>query len=184
MTSMRFFKELPFSRLFWSAILLGAVLSEGVALFFQYVLHEDPCAICVHIRAYVAMIGLAAVAGLLLSNKRKIWMAIPHVALLGSVLKISMLSEQAVRIEKGTLFSTCGIDAGFPAWLPLDSWLPSVFAPTGLCGRVIPIIPGWTAGPSMSEVLHYGSMTVLALVVLLIFESCVLMMLGHAKKAA
>jgi protein dithiol:quinone oxidoreductase len=32
---------------------------------------------------------------------------------------------------------TCGFRAEFPAWFKLDEWLPSVFAPTGICGDAI-----------------------------------------------
>ena len=35
---------------------------------------------------------------------------------------------------------------GFPEWIPLDTWLPQVFQPEGLCGEVV-----WTLlGQSMA----------------------------------
>ena len=34
----------------------------------------------------------------------------------------------------GILENHCGFFAEFPSWFKLDEWLPSVFAPTGICG--------------------------------------------------
>lgn len=178
MSSLYYLREMPFSRLFWGMVLLAAVLCEGIALGYQYLLHEDPCSICVRIRALVGLIGLTGLFGMALAGQRRVLFVLPLVVLFGSVLKISMLAEQAVKIERGTLFSTCGMDAGFPTWMQLDSWWPAVFEPTGLCGKVVSLIPGWQAGPSMSEALHYGAMTMLVLLAFMVFQSIVLMIVS------
>ena len=41
---------------------------------------------------------------------------------------------------------SCKMFMGFPEWIPLDTWLPQVFQPEGLCGEVV-----WTLlGQSMA----------------------------------
>ncbi|MNG45913.1 Disulfide bond formation protein B [compost metagenome] len=184
MNAMRFFRELPFSRPFWMTILLGSLGAEAVAICFQYLLHEDPCAICVQIRALVMLIGLTGLLGLMLPRQSKRWQLLPHALLLLSLLKVAALSSKAVLIEQGRIFATCGMDAGFPKWLALDSWLPAVFAPTGLCGKAIAMIPGWQAGPTMSESLYMGSVTLFLVVALMLIESFVLHLRGSFSNSS
>ena len=55
----------------------------------------------------------------------------------------SLVAEEKLAAQ-GT--GSCKMFMGFPEWIPLDTWLPQVFQPEGLCGEVV-----WTLlGQSMA----------------------------------
>ena len=58
-----------------------------------------------------------------------------------------------LRIERGTYEGACGMDPGFPAWLPLDDWFPNFLQVWTMCGYS-PVMP---TGLTMVEILTYGS---------------------------
>jgi disulfide bond formation protein DsbB len=58
-------------------------------------------------------------------------------------------SYYAFGVEQGTVVSTCSMGAGFPAFMPLDQWLPFLFEAQGMCGQS----PAMPLGLSMVEAL-------------------------------
>ncbi|MCG3027137.1 disulfide bond formation protein B [Pseudomonas aeruginosa] len=55
----------------------------------------------------------------------------------------SLVAEEKLAAQG---MGSCKMFMGFPEWIPLDSWLPQVFQPEGLCGEVV-----WTLlGQSMA----------------------------------
>lgn len=124
------------SRVYWFLILLACVLLEGVALYYQYVLDYGPCVLCIHIRAWIAGLGVLAL----------IMLFMPAFAFLGHLLSLLLASGFAysswrtLGIERGTIIDACSMDAGFPDWLRLDLWLPQVFEPWEPCGYT-PVMP-------------------------------------------
>ena len=121
------------SRLFWAAHAFLFFGMLGVALFYQYSLSEEPCPLCVLIRAFV--FGMAIVSSIMaiFPKKEVFTMGILALILLGCHALI--ISIEAYQIEIGQIIATCGFEAPFPSWLPLHNILPFMFDPTGLCGK-------------------------------------------------
>ena len=60
----RYLIELSRQRRYWLALALAGIALEGAALYYQYVLDEWPCVLCIHVRIWVAAFVLIAIAGL------------------------------------------------------------------------------------------------------------------------
>ncbi len=128
----------PKQRWPWVLLTLTALTLLLVALFFQYGLGLEPCIMCVYQRFAIVGILLAGIVGLWTHQYGAgRWLAYSGWTIAaGWGLKIAhdqVLVEETVRAGG---FSTCGIFAEFPTWLPLDSWFPAIFKPTGICGEV------------------------------------------------
>lgn len=121
------------TRYAWLVLLLTAIGLEAAALYFQYVMLLDPCVMCIYIRAAVLGIILAGVLGLIAP---KLWL-VRFIAM--GTWGASASWGLALSIELNDMqvdpspFSTCSFYPEFPTWLTLDTWLPSVFMPTGMC---------------------------------------------------
>jgi len=111
---------------YWLALVLIGLSFEGVALFYQHVLDEMPCVLCIHVRLLVLAVILVALAALFLRHFK--W---PNVlAHLLTVLAAAGLLERSYQLlgtERGFTFGDCGLDLGLPDWLALESWFPAVF---------------------------------------------------------
>ncbi|MDX2455964.1 MAG: disulfide bond formation protein B [Gammaproteobacteria bacterium] len=133
---------------YWLALVLIGLSFEGVALFYQHVLDEMPCALCIHVRLLVLAVILVALAALFLRHFK--W---PNVLahLLTVVLAAGLLERayQLLGTERGFTFSDCGLDLGLPDWLPLETWFPAVFKVQTSCGYT----PELLFGITMAEAL-------------------------------
>lgn len=146
---------------YWLALAVGAVVVEGIALFYQHVLNEPPCVLCIHARLWVLGILLAGGLGMVL--RRHWWgLLVAQSVLIVSLLGLLERSWVGVRVERGTYDGSCGMDPGFPSWLPLDDWFPNVLQVWTMCGYS-PVMP---FGLTMVETLTYGSLIFLVLAVL------------------
>ena len=160
---LRLVDYLLFNRAYaWALLLLGVAL-EAVALSYQYLLDYGPCPLCIHVRVGVLCFMLVSLLGLLASG-RVIW----RVVYLLNVSIFAGLSERAYWLlgtEQGFAISECGMDANFPAWLPLDRWLPAVFEPWESCGYT----PELFLGISMAEasMLLFPVLLILSLMMLI-----------------
>lgn len=124
------------SRMAWALLTLGSSVLLVIALFFQYGQGMAPCVMCVYQRAALLGVMLAAGVG---------WLAPRHpvlgnLALLGWLLAAGkgwLLAREHVGYQfNPSPFTQCSSIAEFPAWLPLDTWLPAVFYPSGDCADV------------------------------------------------
>ena len=133
---------------YWLALVLIGLSFEGVALFYQHVLDEMPCVLCIHVRLLVLAIILIALAALFLSHFK--W---PNVLahLLTVLVAVGLLerSYQLLGTERGFTFGDCGLDLGLPNWLALESWFPAVFQVQTSCGYT----PELLFGITMAEAL-------------------------------
>jgi disulfide bond formation protein DsbB len=143
---------------YWLAIILVGLGLEGVALFYQHVLDEPPCVLCIHARVWTLAGIIAGSVGLVLY--RLYWGRI--LAQLGVIVSVAGLMERSYRtmqVERGTYEGVCNFNAGFPEWLPLDVWFPDVFEVWAMCGYS----PNFIFGLTMVEGLTYGSGLLLAI---------------------
>ncbi|MDJ0776456.1 MAG: disulfide bond formation protein B [Gammaproteobacteria bacterium] len=143
-----FLTQLSQQRRFWAALVAIGIALELAALYYQYVLDEWPCVICIHIRIWIAGFVLLGIVALCLPPSR--WSSrIFHG--LNLLLMIGLLerSWQVLAIERGWVFGDCSMDLGMPDWFALDRWLPALFEVQTTCGYT-PLI---LLNISMAEVL-------------------------------
>ena len=130
---MRFsLTALTTNALYWRMILAIGLGMEMVALSYQYLLDYGPCPLCIHLRVGVLGFLLVSVSALLVRSQA--WWRICHLLNVVVFVWLSERSYWLLGTEKGFATSECGIDAGLPAWLALDKWLPAIFEPWESCG--------------------------------------------------
>ena len=71
-------------------------------------------------------------------------------------------------MERGFIPTSCGMDAGLPAWFAIERWLPALFESRGLCGYT----PKLWFGVSMAEALIVTSVaaTIASLVAAVVYS--------------
>lgn len=136
------------SAFFWLAMIVACIAMEATALYYQYVLDYGPCVLCVHIRAWIFAILVLSVVGLI-SRKNKGATTVVNLLALLAAAGMTERSYLTLGIEKGFVDGSCTLNAGFPSWLPLDQWVPSVFEPWEACGYT----PEMLLGITMAEAL-------------------------------
>lgn len=135
-------RNMSHNRWYWLALLASGLFFIAIALYYQYVLEELPCVLCIHARIWILAISLVALLALLLSHK---WFnIIAHVLTVVCAAGLLERSYQLVGTERGFIFGECGFDLGLPAWLALDDWLPAVFGVETTCGYTPELLFGIT----------------------------------------
>ena len=135
-------QNISHSRWYWLALLAFGLSFIAVALYYQYVLDELPCVLCIHARIWISAISLVALVALLLGHK---WFNIvAHILLVICTVGLLERSYQLLGTERGFIFGDCGFDLGLPAWLALDKWLPAVFGVETSCGYTPELLFGIT----------------------------------------
>ncbi len=129
---------------FWVAIAGICLALEAGALYYQHVLGDMPCEICIYIRVWLLAILVLVLVGLAVNRRR--WLS-TLVSLGGLGLSIGLASEtwNMVKVEYNLGDGgSCSFNANFPEWAPLDSWLPALFEVQGLCMRTPEVLFGLT----------------------------------------
>lgn len=145
---------------YWLAVIVVGLVLIAVALFYQHVLDEPPCVLCIHARLWTVAGVLAALVGIVV---RRFWLGrvLAQSAVVISVAGLLERSYRTLQVERGTYEGLCGFDAGFPVWLPLDQWFPNLFEVWTMCGYSPPFLFGIT----MVEGLTYGTAVLLAIAI-------------------
>ncbi|HGO5853288.1 TPA: disulfide bond formation protein DsbB [Mannheimia haemolytica] len=126
---LHYFKTLSLSRGAWFLLILSCIVLEGVALYFQHGMGLVPCVMCIYERVALFGILFAGILGFL-GNRYVImrWLAI--LIWLGSAFKGLTLSIKHHDYQVNpSPWNQCEFKVNFPQTLPLDQWLPQVFAP-------------------------------------------------------
>ena len=155
---MRILKLFSQSKWYWVLILVGGLALEAGALYYQYVLDEWPCVLCIHVRIWVMGFILLAILALLIRHSgwgTRVFHLINSLLMLGFVER----SWQVLAVERGWVFGDCTMDAGLPAWFALDKWFPLIFEVQTSCGYTPFIIFKIT----MAEMLMVISISLLLL---------------------
>ncbi len=133
---------------YWLMLALLGVTFEIVALYYQYVLDELPCVLCIHVRLLMLALILVSLVAVFIRGLQ--WLnATAHLL---TVLVAAVLLERSWQLlgtERGFTFSDCGMDLGLPSWLAVDSWFPAIFQVHTSCGYT----PELLFGITMAEVL-------------------------------
>lgn len=174
-----FSKIAQFSRSpwYWLALLLLGLGMEGVALYYQHVLDLLPCYLCIHVRIWTLGIIVVSLLALLVRNLKgmNIIMSILSIGVFSGLFERSWL---LLGVEKGTVFGSCAMSAGLPAWFALDEWFPQVFKVMASCG----ITPRLWFDITMAEGLVAMSISLLVLGTLLLLAQLVHGLLQFRQK--
>lgn len=125
--------KLSTQRRYWAALILIGAALEGGALYYQYVLDEWPCVLCIHVRIWVAAFMLLAMVAIF-CTKSIVAMRIMHFLNVGIMIGLLERSWRVLAVERGWIFGDCDMDLGMPAWFALDKWLPPLFEVQTSCG--------------------------------------------------
>jgi len=137
---------------YWLLLILVGLSFESVALYYQYVLEEMPCVLCIQVRIWMAALILVALSAIWL-RRYALMNLLAH--MLTVVIAIGLLerSYQLLGTERGFTFSDCGMDLGMPSWFALDAWFPGLFQVQTSCGYT----PELLFGITMAEALIVSS---------------------------
>ena len=133
--------------LWWAIFILGSGLLAA-ALYWQYVIGDDPCQVC--IQARLRAVGLGLVGGLMLilpdnAIARLLGMVLAFIASAGMGERAYYLYE----IENFRGDGSCEFTLGMPSWFAVDQWFPALFEVRNICSYT----PEIALGVSMAETL-------------------------------
>lgn len=137
-------KEVGGKTWFWVAIALLCIALEAAALFYQHALKILPCELCIYVRVWLIGLFLLALAALLLKR----WPASRLASCVaGLALSLGLANETWNLIVVDYALGdggACAFFANFPAWAPLDKWLPFMFEVQDFCKATPEILFGFT----------------------------------------
>jgi disulfide bond formation protein DsbB len=164
---VEFFNRIGRSNLYWLAMIIIALASEGIALYYQYALNYYPCVLCIHVRLWVFAFIFIGVVGLVLRSS-VIGRRIAHVLSVIAAVGFTERCWQTLATERGWIVElACPMNAGLPAWFDLEAWFPAVFGVQASCG----ISPEMLLGISMAEALMVMSVGTLIVTTLVLVAS-------------
>lgn len=136
------------SKYYWLSLIFCCVGLLSVALYYQYVLEEPPCIVCIHVRLWLALLIVVSIAGLALRNK-KLTSLITHSAVVLIGAGLVERSYQLLGTERGFIFGDCGFTLGLPEWFAIEEWVPWLFQIETSCGYTPEIVFGITMAESL-----------------------------------
>lgn len=151
------------NKFYWIFLLVTGVTMLCVALYYQHVLGDEPCEVCIHIRIWVVAFTMLSILMLVLPSKKFISI-IGH--LFTTVMLIGFLERclYISKVEKGLVNDICSFYLDFPNWFALDKWFPEIFEVRNLCS----FSPELILGITMTEGLIFiaTALTICSLVAL------------------
>ena len=145
---------------YWLALIISGIGLLVTALFFQYVLEEMPCVVCIQIRLLISLLILVAIIGLFTIGNR-VMNILSHLSVV--VIAVSFVERCYLLLgtEKGFIFADCGFSLGLPAWLAIEDWLPWLYRIETSCGYTPEIVFGITMAEAL--MLLSGSLLLLSI---------------------
>ena len=143
-----FLVNLSTQRRYWAVLILIGAALEGGALYYQYVLDEWPCVLCIHVRIWVVAFMLLAMVAIFCTNSI-VATRIAHFLNVGFMVGLLERSWRVLAVERGWIFGDCDMDLGMPTWFALDKWFPSLFEVQTACGYTPLIIFDITMAESL-----------------------------------
>lgn len=144
----QFLVNLSTQHRYWVALILIGIALEGGALYYQYVLDEWPCVLCIHIRIWVAAFVLLALLAIFFTRSITA-MRIAHGLNVAIMVGFVERSWRVLAVERGWIFGDCDMNLGMPAWFALDKWIPSLFEVQTSCGYTPLIVFGITMAETL-----------------------------------
>ena len=161
---LEFIRQFSHRKLYWVLLIILGLSLEGSALYYQYLLDEPPCVLCIHVRIWVLGFVVLAILALLVGNNR--WVT-RGLHLINTVIMVGLVerSWQTLAVERGWVFGECDMESGLPFWFALDKWFPAVFEVLTACGYTPLIIFNITMAESL--MLISGALLVASLALLI-----------------
>jgi protein dithiol:quinone oxidoreductase len=134
----------------WGLTLAMCVGMLGGALFYQHVLGDEPCELCIYTRVWILCIALVAILGLICRHMR--WVSgLFYLALVALTVGLGFDVWTLLSIDYNwPLSGACSFQANFPSWLPLDVWAPALFEVRNLCQPTPFLIFGITMADALA----------------------------------
>lgn len=146
--------------LWWAIFILGSGLLAA-ALYWQYVIGDDPCQVCIQARLWAVALGLLGAVMLLLPES----LATRLSGLILAFITSAGMGERAYylfEIENFRGDGSCEFTLGMPSWFAVDQWFPALFEVRNICSYT----PEIAFGISMAEALMGIAFIVCAIVLL------------------
>jgi len=159
-TIIKLLQNLSHSRWYWVLGIITGSAFMAVALYYQHVLEELPCLICIQIRLWLSLFIIVSIVGLLPRFSRT-GTIINNLAMVLIAIGLVERSYQLLGTERGFVFGDCGFELGLPSWFAIETWLPSVYRVETACGYT----PELLFGITMAEALMAFSAGLLLLTV-------------------
>ena len=121
------------NNLYWVLLIALGLSLEAAALYYQYILDEWPCVLCIHIRVWISGFIVLAVLALLVGSNRWLNRGL-HLVNTGIMAGFVERSWQTLAVERGWVFGDCDMESGLPSWFALDKWFPAIFEVKTSCG--------------------------------------------------
>lgn len=163
---MQILHQLMQRKRFWIALIVLGIALEAVAVFYQYVLEEPPCILCIHFRLLVVLLIVFSFIGLLLRSS-KIGRLTISTALLLVFAGMLERSYQLLGTERGFIHGECAATLNFPDWIAVDKWFPAFFQPWTSCSYTPKIMFNIT----MAETLTAFSILMVILALSMLYSS-------------
>jgi disulfide bond formation protein DsbB len=148
---------------YWLALLLIGLSFEAVALFYQYVLDEMPCVLCIQMRLWVLVLIVVALL-VLVQKGLKLALLPGHLLTVGIAAGMLERAWKLLGTERGFAEGECGFSLGLPAWFTPDVWFPKLFQVQTSCGYT----PELLFGVTMAEALIVFSAVFLVVSVVMV----------------
>jgi len=132
----------------WIGFILLSLSMEAIALYYQYVLNEPPCILCIHFRLLFVAIIIFSLLGLL-THKFKLLRIISMLGILSSFAFMTERAYQLLGTERRFIDGECGFGLNFPDWIAVDKWVPWLFQPMTSCGYTPEVLFGITMAESL-----------------------------------
>lgn len=136
------------SKWYWVALIILGVLMESGALFYQYVLEELPCVLCIHVRIWVMAFTLVALVALFFRRIGYVHI-LAHALITVIMAGLFERSYMLLGTERGFVIASCNMESGLPGWFALDKWFPAMFKVLDSCGYTPELLFGLTMAEAL-----------------------------------
>ena len=157
------------SKTYWLLLAIFGLAMEAVALYYQYVLGDEPCQVCIHIRIWIAAFILLSMVMLLLPRHK-------FIAIAGHLINIGVMAglwERCLfllQVENGNANSSCNFYLGFPDWFALDKWMPALFEVRNLCSFTPELLFGITMAQGLIAIASLLSVLAIAALIITLLQ--------------
>ena len=141
-------QKLSQRRVYWLAYIILGLGLLAVALFYQFILEELPCVVCIQIRLWFSALILVAILGLML-RQHNVLNIIAQSGLIMAAIGLVERSYLLLGTERGFIFADCGFNAGLPEWFAIEQWLPWLYQVESSCGYTPEILFGVTMAEAL-----------------------------------
>jgi len=134
--------------LYWLGLIAVGLLLLGTALYYQFVLEELPCVVCIQIRLWLTLMIMLAILGL--GCRKQKWLRlITQISVVLTAIGLIERSYLLLGTERGFIFGVCGFDVGLPSWFAVEKWLPALYQVETSCGYTPELIWGITMADAL-----------------------------------